>query len=146
MYSYPSGMNWPGTIRNNAEVHNAMMKDHMAEMKSGKFSERPLPDRLAMQVARMESRLQQVKDVRASLEKLYAVLDDEQQKSADEIVLPMMGMGMGRGMGPHDARRLTPRGLNRRHGINKRASIKTIQWVREVLAIGKPDHLGPVSD
>ncbi len=87
------------TIRNNAEVHNAMMKDHMAEMKSGKFFERPLPDRLAMQEARMESRLQQVKDVRASLEKLYAVLDDEQKKSADEIVLPMMGMGMGRGMG-----------------------------------------------
>jgi len=83
------------TIRTNAEVHNAMMRDRMEEMRSGKFFEKPLPDRLAIQEAHLESRLQQVKDVRAALDKLYAVLDDNQKKTADEIVLPMMGLGMG---------------------------------------------------
>ncbi|MEE4238816.1 MAG: Spy/CpxP family protein refolding chaperone [Anderseniella sp.] len=89
------------TIRNNAEVHNAMMKNRMEEMQSGEFFKKPLPDRLAMQEAHMESRLQQIKDVRSSLDKLYADLDDSQKKSADEIMLPMMGMGCGmrRGMG-----------------------------------------------
>ena len=86
------------TVRTTAEAHNAMMRDRMEEMRTGKFFEKPLPDRLAIQEAHLESRLQQVKDVRASLDKLYAVLDDSQKKTADEIVLPMMGMGMGMGM------------------------------------------------
>jgi hypothetical protein len=87
------------TIRTNAEVHNAMMRNRMEEMRDGKLFEKLLPDRLAIQEAHLESRLQQVKDVRAALDKLYAVLDDNQKKTADEIVLPMMGMGMGMGMG-----------------------------------------------
>jgi hypothetical protein len=93
---------WDGlatTIRNNAEVHNAMMKDMMGQMRDGEFFKKPLPDRLAIQQTRMETRLQQIKDVKESVDKLYAVLDDNQKKSADEIVLPMMGMGCGRGMG-----------------------------------------------
>lgn len=83
------------TVRTTAEAHNAMMRDRMEEMHSGKFFEKPLPDRLAIQETHLESRLQQVKDVRAALDKLYAVLDNDQKKTADEIVLPMMGMGMG---------------------------------------------------
>jgi hypothetical protein len=42
-----------------------------------------------------------VKAVGAAVEKLYAKLSDEQRRAADDIVLPMMGMGMGRsGFGP----------------------------------------------
>jgi hypothetical protein len=37
--------------------------------------------------------------VKAAVDKLYAMLDDNQKKTADDIVLPSMGMGMGRGMG-----------------------------------------------
>ena len=46
----------------------------------------------------MSTRLEQVKQVKAAVDKLYATLSDEQKKAADDIVLPMMGMGMGRGM------------------------------------------------
>lgn len=93
---------WDGlatTLRNNAEVHNAMMKDMMGQMHDGEFFKKPLPDRLTIQQTHMETRLQQIKGVKESVDKLYAVLDDSQKKSADEIVLPMMGMGCGRGMG-----------------------------------------------
>lgn len=42
----------------------------------------------------------QVRAVHASVDKLYAVLTDDQKEIADEIVLPTMGMGMGpRGFG-----------------------------------------------
>ena len=87
------------TVRNNAEVHNAMMRSMMKEMHDGDFFKKPLPDRLIVQETHMETRLQQTKDVRESVDVLYAVLDDTQKKSADEIVLPMMGMGCGMGMG-----------------------------------------------
>ena len=93
---------WDGlaqTVRNNAEVHNAMMRSMMKEMRDGDFFKKSLPDRLVVQETHMESRLQQIKDVRESVDVLYAVLNDTQKKSADEIVLPMMGMGCGMGMG-----------------------------------------------
>ena len=47
----------------------------------------------------------QVKAIRSAVDKLYAVLapepEPEQWTVADEIVLPIMGMGPGRGMGRH---------------------------------------------
>ncbi len=93
---------WSGlaeTIRNNSETHNAMRREMMTEMRNGDFFKRSLPDRLTFQETHLGSRLQQVKDVREQVEKLYAVLDDKQKESADEVVLPMMGMGCGRGRG-----------------------------------------------
>jgi hypothetical protein len=67
----------------------------------GEFLKKPLPERLAYQQTHLEARLEQVKTVRAAVEKLYAKLSGEQKQAADEIVLPMMGMGMGRsGFGP----------------------------------------------
>lgn len=53
---------------------------------------KPLPERLAYQQSHLEARLEQVKAVRAAVEKLYAKLSDEQRRAADDIVLPMMGM------------------------------------------------------
>ena len=93
---------WDGlaqTVRNNAEVHNAMMRSMMREMHDGDFFKKSLPDRLIVQETHMETRLQQIKNARESVDVLYAVLDNSQKKSADEIVLPMMGMGCGKGMG-----------------------------------------------
>ncbi len=87
------------TIRINSEAHNAMHREMMKEMHDGDFFDKPLPDRLVIRETQLEARLQQVKNVKEEVEKLYAVLDDDQKKSADEIMLPMMGMGCGMGGG-----------------------------------------------
>lgn len=87
-------------VRTTAETHNAMMRTMMVDMRSGELWKKPLPDRLTLQETHLSARLEQVKITRAAVEKLYALLSDDQKKAADEIVLPMMGMGMGRGMGP----------------------------------------------
>jgi hypothetical protein len=81
-------------IRDNAEVHNAMMRSMMEEMHEGDYFDKPLPERLTVMETHMEARLEQIRAVRESLDALYAVLDDEQKKTADEVVLPVMGMGM----------------------------------------------------
>lgn len=87
-----------GVVKANAETHNAMMKDMMAGMRSGDFLKKPLPERLTIQETHLTARLEQVKATKVAVEELYAQLDADQKKSADEIVLPMMGMGPGRGM------------------------------------------------
>ena len=93
--------NMAKTIRITSESHNDMMREHMKEMHDGEFFKKPLPERLTYQEVHMEARLEQIKQVKAAVEQLYAVLTDDQKKSADEIVLPMMGMGGGMGMGRH---------------------------------------------
>jgi hypothetical protein len=85
-------------IHDTAETHNAMMREMMKDVRSGDFIKRPLPERLTVQQTHMEARLEQIKAVKAAVEKLYTQLDDDQKKTADDIVLPSMGMGMGRGM------------------------------------------------
>lgn len=85
-------------VRATAEGHNDLMRDMMNQFRDGGV-DKPLPERLAYHETHLAARLEQVKEIRAAADKLYGVLDDEQKKSADEIVLPMMGMGMGRGPG-----------------------------------------------
>ena len=40
----------------------------------------------------------QIKQIKGALKDLYGVLTDDQKKQADDLVMPMMGMGMGGGM------------------------------------------------
>jgi hypothetical protein len=89
-------------VRNSAETHNDMMRSMMEDYVSGEFLKKSLPDRLTFQETHLEARLEEVRTVHASVDKLYAVLSDQQKQVADEIVLPTMGMGMGRprGFGP----------------------------------------------
>lgn len=92
------------TIRTTSEAHRDMMRSHMEERRSGDFFKKPLPERLAYQQTHLEARLEQVKSVSEAIDQLYGVLDASQKKAADEIVLPMMGMGggmMGGGMMMH---------------------------------------------
>jgi hypothetical protein len=98
----PSWDEFAAVIRNTAETHNALMQGMIKDFQKGDFLKKPLPDRLAYQQTQLEARLEQVKAVKAATDKLYAKLSDEQKQAADEIVLPMMGMGMGRsgGFGP----------------------------------------------
>ena len=85
-------------VRQTSETHNQLMLSMMKGMQDGSFLKKPLPERLQFQQTMMEARVEDIKSIRDALDKLYAGLDDTQKKSADEIVLPMMGMGMGRGM------------------------------------------------
>jgi hypothetical protein len=48
----------------------------------------------------MSARLEQIKATRAAFGKLYEALSQEQKSTADDIVLPTIGMGPGHGMGP----------------------------------------------
>ena len=88
-------------VKTTAETHNAMMKEMMDGMRDGSFLEKPLPDRLVIQQTHIESRLEQIKEAKAAVDKLYALLTSEQKETADDIVLPTLGMGPGRGMGGH---------------------------------------------
>jgi hypothetical protein len=98
----PSWNEFAGVIRSTAESHNAEMQGMLKEFHDGEFLKKPLPERLAYQQTHLEARLEQTKTVRAAVEKLYAKLSDDQKQAADDIVLPMMGMGIGRsgGIGP----------------------------------------------
>lgn len=85
-------------VKSAASAHNATMRSVVDEFRSGKLFEQSLPDRLAWQISQLESRLSQAKAVKAAVDKLYLVLNDEQKVAADDVVLPMMGMGRGRHM------------------------------------------------
>jgi hypothetical protein len=85
-------------IRATAESHNDAMEAMMEAMHDDDFWKQPLPERLAFQQSHMEARLEQIQATSEAVEKFYAVLDDDQKKVADEIILPTMGMGMM--MGP----------------------------------------------
>ena len=87
-------------VRTTSESHKAMMRSMMEERRSGEFFKRPLPERLVFHQTHLEARLEHVKSVSEAVDGLYEILDDEQKKSADELVLPMMGMGGGM-MGRH---------------------------------------------
>jgi len=88
-----------------ADTHKSLMQGTIQTWRSGDLAKMPLPDRLKFQRGHMEAMLKEIDDVSGALDKLYAALTDDQKKTADSIVLPMMGMGMGSGgfgsgMGP----------------------------------------------
>ena len=84
-------------IKDSAEVHNSMMRSMMEDMHDGDYSKIPLPERLTTIETFMEARVEQIRSIREALEALYAVLDDDQKKTADEVILPAIGMGPGMG-------------------------------------------------
>lgn len=86
------------TIRSARESHVATMRSMMEEMRSGEAFKKTLPERLALRQTHMEARLEEIKSMAASVDKLYEVLDETQKKTADEMAMPMMGMGGGMGM------------------------------------------------
>ncbi|MEX0406876.1 Spy/CpxP family protein refolding chaperone [Aquibium sp. LZ166] len=95
----PAWEAFASVVRDTAETHNTLMRSTMEEVWSGDFQKKPLPERLSIQETHLEARLEQVRQVKEKADALYAVLDDEQKNAADDVVLPMMGMGHGRGFG-----------------------------------------------
>ncbi|WP_163266921.1 Spy/CpxP family protein refolding chaperone [Chelativorans alearense] len=88
-------------VKTSTEAHNDMMRSMAEQYDDGKMFDKPLPERLAWQISQMETRLEQMKSVKTATDDLYTVLADEQKAVADDIVLPMMGMGIGRSQGRH---------------------------------------------
>ena len=82
-----------------ADAIRAAAKNHNARMKTvikGEERGRTLPERLDAHEQFMSARLDEIKQIKGSLNALYAVLSEEQKREADELVLPMAGMA-----GPH---------------------------------------------
>jgi hypothetical protein len=77
------------TIRAAAKNHNERMKAAFSREEKAKT----LPERLEAQEQFVSARLDEIKQVKGGLMNLYAVLSDAQKKEADDIVLPMAGMG-----------------------------------------------------
>lgn len=86
-------------VRTSVETHNAMMRSMAKEFDDGKIFEKRLPERLGWQIAQMAVRLEQIKVVKGAADDLYAVLTAQQKAVADDIVLPMTGMGMSSNQG-----------------------------------------------
>jgi hypothetical protein len=67
----------------------------------GATFDKALPERLAFQITPMEARLPQLKAVEEAVDGLYAVLTGEQKALANGVVLPLMGLEIGRSQGRH---------------------------------------------
>jgi hypothetical protein len=83
---------WNGfadAVRSAAKQHNERMKTVFA----GEQRSKSLPERVEVQEQFMSIRLEQVRQIKASLKSLYEVLSLEQKKEADEMAIPMVGMG-----------------------------------------------------
>ena len=93
----PAWNEFAGVIHTTADAHNELMRSMHAEFDGGDFLKKPLPERLTLQITHLAARVEQAKAIKIAVEKLYATLDDTQKQAADEMVLPLMGMGMGRG-------------------------------------------------
>lgn len=76
-------------IRTAAKHHNERMK----AIFSGDQRSKTLPERLEDQEQFMSVRLEEIKQIKDNLKSLYGVLSDAQKKDADDMVLPMAGMG-----------------------------------------------------
>ncbi len=76
-------------IRATAKRHNERMKSIFSDDQQRKS----LPERVELQEQFMTTRLEEIKQTKASLKALYDVLTAEQKKEADDMVFPMVGMG-----------------------------------------------------
>jgi hypothetical protein len=76
-------------IRTAAKHHN----ERMQAVFSGADDAKTLPQRIEAQEQFMTTRLDEIRQIKGGLNKLYALLSDDQKKEADNVVLPMVGMG-----------------------------------------------------
>ena len=84
-----------------ADAIRASVKNRSERMRgiwSGDASGKTLIERLDAHEQFMAARLEELKQIKVAWSELYQSLSESQKKEADEIVLPMMGMG-GPGMG-----------------------------------------------
>jgi hypothetical protein len=80
-----------------ADFCAAMKKAHETETDQDKAKPHSVLDQLAMMEKNMTAHLDSVRTVRAAAGPLFAVLTEDQKKTAEEIMTGMMGFGMGMG-------------------------------------------------
>jgi hypothetical protein len=81
-----------------ADAVRTVGKHHNERMKAaftGEEWRKPLPERLDAHEQFMSIRVEEIKLIKTSVKGLYDVLSQEQKKEADEMAVPMMGMGGG---------------------------------------------------
>ena len=94
-----------GTVGASVAAHAETMHDMFRQLQDGTYQNSGLPARLAFQERHMAAQLDEIRKIKASVEALYAVLDEDQKKAADAMALPVMGFGMmGPGMMGYGAR------------------------------------------
>jgi hypothetical protein len=76
-------------IRTSAKQRHERMKSLFADEDKAKT----LPERLELQEQLVAARLDELRQLKTAVQGLYAVLTEDQKKEADDIGLPMMGMG-----------------------------------------------------
>jgi hypothetical protein len=77
-------------IRANAKSMSEMMSGGMM----GGSQTATLPDKLSMREKMMTAHLEALRKFKAAVDPLYAALSPEQKKTADELLMGPMGMGM----------------------------------------------------
>jgi hypothetical protein len=76
-------------VRTAAKHHNERMRSIMG----GEQRSKSLPERVDAQEQFIGVRLEEIKLIKTALKTLYGALSEEQRKEADEMVIPMVGMG-----------------------------------------------------
>lgn len=76
-------------MRDNAAAMQAMPHAMMGMSKAA-----TLPDKLAERETMLTSHIEAVRELKTAADPLYAALDADQKKTADEIMLSPMGMMM----------------------------------------------------
>jgi len=76
-------------VRTAAKHHN----ERMTAFFNGEKKLETLPERLDAQERLLSVRLDDIRQIKSAANGLYTALSKEQQKEADDIVLPMAGMG-----------------------------------------------------
>jgi LTXXQ motif family protein len=79
-------------LLDNAKSYDELMRSMMKE--NGDYLDKPLPEFLTLMESQMETRLEQIRLVRDALSGLYEVLDKDQKDTANELLLPVVGMDM----------------------------------------------------
>ncbi|KAB2846690.1 MAG: Spy/CpxP family protein refolding chaperone [Hyphomicrobiaceae bacterium] len=79
-----------GALRTMAASH----EQHMKMMMQSDAKPKTLVERMELMEQHMATRAGDIKSIKAAAQKLFAQLTEEQKKEADQIVMPMMGMGM----------------------------------------------------
>jgi hypothetical protein len=76
------------TVRDNAKAMEQTMQGGMM----GTSQSASLPDKLAMHEKMMTAHLDALRKLKAVVDPLYAALTNEQKKTADELMMGLMGM------------------------------------------------------
>jgi len=82
-------------LRSNAQNLGAARRGMMGQMGAGQPQAQTLTQRLDAQERWLSARLEGTRSLKTAFTGLYGALSDEQKKTADELLAPHMGMGMG---------------------------------------------------